>query len=79
MEPDNFQFSPVAETLTPTPPASAHAPSATASKPAELNEVTVVADVHQSSSFDLESTPTGHHVSYIFLLGKNNIHVVHFG
>ena len=82
MEPNDFPFSLVAETLTPTPPAAlpapAHAPSATASKLAESNEVTVVADVHQSCSFDLDSTPTECHVSYIFSLGKNSIHVVYF-
>ena len=79
MEPDDFPFSPVAETLTPTPPAAPPAPSATASKPVELNEVTVVTDVHQSCSFDLDRTPTGHHVSYIFSLGKHSIHVVLVG
>ena len=67
-EAGDLPFSPVAETPTSTPPVL---PNTTPPAPPPAHEMTVVMDIHQSS-FDLDSTPTGRHVSdFFFLLGKN--------
>ena len=61
LEAENLPFSPLGDTPPPTSsPACASPPSP------GPTQITVAADVHHSPNLDLDETPTGWHVSYIF-------------